>query len=400
MRTTTGWQADGSTGTLRRTALERRDLRPDDLAVRVDYCGVCHSDLHALHAHHTHHTQHAQHAQHSPHDRGTGTERPLVPGHEFTGVVTAVGSAVTGFAVGDPVAVGNIVDACGACPMCLAGQENFCRAFPTLTYGGPDRQDGATTLGGYSREYVVRDAFAYPLPAGLDPAGAAPLLCAGITVWEPLHALGVGPGSRVAVAGLGGLGHLAVKLAVALGATTSVISRSPDKADDARRLGAHGLVVSTDEAQMEQARDSFDVVVDTISAPHDLGPYLRLVALDGTLSHLGHLGPVSVNTMDLLVGRKKLSSAGSGGRPATAALLEFCAEHGITADVEVLPSARVNEALDRLGRNDVRYRFVLDMSDLDDAQRLDDVQGLDDVQELDGLEGLDDQGPSHGSSRR
>lgn len=212
--------------------------------------------------------------------------------------------------------------------------------------------------------YVVRDRFAHPLPAGLDPAAAAPLLCAGITVWEPLHTLGVGPHSRVAVAGLGGLGHLAVKIAVALGADTSVISRSPDKADDARRLGAHALVVSTDQEQMADARDRFDVVIDTISAPHDLGPYLRLVAMDGTLSHLGHLGPVTVETIDLLVGRKKLSSAGSGGRPATTAMLDFCAEHGITADIELLPSARVNEALERLGRNDVRYRFVLDMSDL------------------------------------
>ncbi|MDH6220443.1 NAD(P)-dependent alcohol dehydrogenase [Streptomyces pseudovenezuelae] len=347
MRTTTGWQADGSTTTLRRTQLKRRDLRPDDLAVRVDYCGVCHTDLHAVRGH----------------DGEAG--RPLVPGHEFTGVVTETGPAVTGFSVGDPVAVGNIVDSCGECPMCRAGQENFCHAFPTLTYDGLDRQDGSTTLGGYSREYVVRDRFAYPLPAALDPAAAAPLLCAGVTVWEPLRSLGVGPDSRVAVAGLGGLGHLAAKFAVALGARTSVISRSPDKADDARRLGAHDLIVSTDPDSMAGARDRFDVVIDTISAPHDLGPYLRLVAMDGTLSHLGHLGPVTVETIDLLIGRKKLSSAGSGGRPGTAAMLAFCAEQGITADIELLPSARVNEALDRLAHNDVRYRFVLDLSDLD-----------------------------------
>ncbi|MEU5480454.1 NAD(P)-dependent alcohol dehydrogenase [Streptomyces mirabilis] len=346
MRTTTGWQAHGPTATLRRTSLQRRDLRPDDLAIRVDYCGVCHTDLHAVRSH-----------------DGEGGH-PLVPGHEFTGVVAETGPAVTRFSVGDPVAVGNIVDSCGECSMCRVGQENFCHVFPTLTYGGVDRHDGSTTLGGYSREYVVRDRFAHPLPAGLDPAAAAPLLCAGITVWEPLHTLGVGPHSRVAVAGLGGLGHLAVKIAVALGADTSVISRSPDKADDARRLGAHALLVSTDQEQMADARDRFDVVIDTISAPHDLGPYLRLVAMDGTLSHLGHLGPVTVETIDLLVGRKKLSSAGSGGRPATTAMLDFCAEHGITADIELLPSARVNEALERLGRNDVRYRFVLDMSDL------------------------------------
>ncbi|WP_433514413.1 NAD(P)-dependent alcohol dehydrogenase [Nonomuraea sp. CA-143628] len=327
-------------------SLERRDLRPDDIAVRVDYCGVCHSDLHAVSAH--------------PGD----TSVPLVPGHEFTGVVTEVGPEVTRFGVGDPVAVGNIVDSCGVCAMCRAGQENFCHDFPTLTYDGTDRRDGSTTLGGYSREYVVRDDFAYPLPAGLDPAAAAPLLCAGVTVWEPLRTLGVGPGARVAVAGLGGLGHLAVKLAVALGADATVISRSADKIDDARRLGAHDLIESTDPGRMAAARDQFDVVIDTISAPHDLGPYLRLVAMDGTLSQLGHLGPVTVQTTDLLVGRKKLSSAGSGGRPATAALLAFCAERGITADIELLPSALVNEALSRLQRNDVRYRFVLDMSDL------------------------------------
>jgi uncharacterized zinc-type alcohol dehydrogenase-like protein len=346
MRNTVGWQVEGASTTLRRTPLERRDLRPDDLAVRVDYCGVCHTDLHAVSA------------------RDGEGSRPLVPGHEFTGVVTETGPEVTHFTVGDPVAVGNIVDSCGECAMCRAGQENFCHAFPTLTYDGVDRHDGSTTLGGYSREYVVRDRFAYPLPAGLDPAAAAPLLCAGITVWEPLHALGVGPGTRVAVAGLGGLGHLAVKIAVALGADTSVVSRSPDKANDARRLGARGLLVSTDPEQMADARDRFDVVIDTISAPHDLGPYLRLVAMDGTLSHLGHLGSITVETTDLLVGRKRLSSAGSGGRLATADVLDFCAKHGITADIELFPSARVNEALDRLRRNDVRYRFVLDMSDL------------------------------------
>ncbi|MEU0194983.1 NAD(P)-dependent alcohol dehydrogenase [Streptomyces afghaniensis] len=347
MRSTTGWQADSLTRTLRRAALERRDLRPDDIAVRVEYCGVCHTDLHALQGH------------------TSDANGVLVPGHEFTGVVTEVGSAVSDFFPGDPVAVGNIVDSCGMCRMCQAGQENFCREFPTLTYGGADRQDGSTTLGGYSREYVVSHQFAYHLPAGLDAAATAPLLCAGVTVWEPLQALGVGPGSTVAVAGLGGLGHLAVKMATALGATTSVISRTLDKADEARGLGAQGFVVSTDPGQMEAVRDQFDVVIDTISAPHDLAPYLRVVAMDGTLSHLGHLGPVTVETMDLLIGRKKLSSAGSGGRPSTAAMLRFCAEHGITADIELLPSSQVNRALERLERNDVRYRFVLDMSDLD-----------------------------------
>ncbi|SCE87057.1 NAD(P)-dependent alcohol dehydrogenase [Micromonospora saelicesensis] len=346
MRTTIGWRASGPTA-LRRMSLERRDLRSDDLAVRVDYCGVCHTDLHSL-------RDHDQHAK-----------APLVPGHEFTGVVTGTGAEVTAFSVGDRVAVGNIVDSCGTCAMCRAGQENFCHSFPTLTYGGTDRQDGSTTLGAFSREYVVRDRFAYLLPAGLDPAAAAPLMCAGVTVWEPLRALGVGPGSRVAVAGLGGLGHLAVKLAVALGATTTVISRTQEKRDDALRLGAHDLLDSTDTRQMAATRDTFDVVIDTISASHDLAPYLKVVAMDGTLSLLGYLGPVTVEAMDLLVGRKKLSSAGSGGRRSTAEMLQFCADNGIAADVEVLPSAQVETALDRLRRNDVRYRFVLDMSDLD-----------------------------------
>ncbi|WP_428949864.1 NAD(P)-dependent alcohol dehydrogenase [Streptomyces sp. cg35] len=345
MRTTTGWKATGP-GSVERAQLTRRDLRPDDIAVRVDYCGVCHTDVHTLRTY-------------DPH-----AESLLVPGHEFTGVVTETGADVTAFSVGDPVAVGNIVDSCGTCAMCAAGQENFCHTFPTLTYGGTDRQDGSTTLGGYSREYVVRDTFAYPLPTGLDAAAAAPLMCAGVTVWEPLRSLGVGPGSRVAVAGLGGLGHLAVKIVVALGATTTVISRSTDKRDDALQLGAHDLIASTDAQQMAAARDTFDVVIDTVSAPHDLAPYLKLVAMDGTLSLVGYLGELTIEAMDLLVGRKKLSSAGSGGRPSTAEMLRFCADNGIGADVEVLPSAQVNTALERLARNDVRYRFVLDMSDL------------------------------------
>ena len=344
MRSTTGWQADGPTK-LHEVPISRRDLRPDDIAVRVDFCGVCHTDLHAV--------------------RGHNGEDVLVPGHEFTGVVIETGSDVTAFQVGDSVAVGNIVDSCGVCTMCTAGQENFCREFPTLTYGGTDRHDGTTTLGGFSREYVVRDRFVHPLPSGLDPAAAAPLLCAGITVWEPLRALGVGPGTRVAVAGLGGLGHLAVKFAAALGAEVSVVSRSADRASDAIRLGARDVVVSTDPDSAAASRDRFDVLIDTIPVAHDLAPYLRLVAVDGTLSQVGYLGAVTVETMDLLIGRKKLSSGGSGGLPATTAMLEFCAAHGITADVETLPSARVAEALDRLERGDVRYRFVLDLSDLD-----------------------------------
>jgi uncharacterized zinc-type alcohol dehydrogenase-like protein len=346
MRVTTGWQSTGHSTALRRVPIERRDLRDDDIAVRVEYCGVCHSDLHRI--------------------RGVfRDEGALVPGHEFTGTVTAAGTAVTGFSPGDRVAVGTIVDACGVCPMCRAGQENFCYEGATSTYGGTDRVDGTPTMGGFSREYVLRETFAYRLPDGLDPAAAAPLMCAGISVWEPMRAAGVGPGTSVAVAGLGGLGHLGVKFAAALGAEVTVLSRTPGKAADARKLGATDLLLTTDEARLEQARGRFDLILDTISAPHDIPPLLRMAALDGTLSLLGYPGEIPLRIMDLTYGRKSLTSSGTGGRKGTAEMLAFCGERGITADVELLPSTRVKEALDRLDRGDVRYRFVLDLSDLD-----------------------------------
>jgi alcohol dehydrogenase (NADP+) len=347
MRVTTGWlSTDGGTE-LRRVPLERRELRDDDIAVRVDYCGVCHSDLHVI--------------------NGVmgGKQGPMVPGHEFTGTVTAVGGAVTDLAPGDRVAVGTIVDSCGTCPMCRVGQENYCYEYATTTYGGTDRVDGTKTQGGYSREYVLREKFAHRLPAGLDPAGAAPLMCAGITMWEPLRANGIGPGSRVAVVGLGGLGHLGVKLAAALGAEVTVLSRTPDKTADALELGAAELLAGTDEKQMDRARGRFDLILDTVSGPHDIPALLRLLNLDGTLSVLGFPVQIPLSIMDLTMGRKKLSSSGTGGRRHTAEMLAFSAEHGIAADVEVLPSSRVQEALTRLERGDVRYRFVLDLSDLD-----------------------------------
>lgn len=349
MRTTTAWQSTDGSATLQRVEIERRDLRDDDIAVRVDYCGVCHSDLHSLHGL----TEYAPDA--------------LVPGHEFTGTVTAVGPAVTRFAQGDRVAVGTVVDSCGHCPMCRAGQENYCMEGPVSTYGGTDRVDGSTTQGAYSREYVLREGFAYRLPDGLDPAAAAPLMCAGITMWEPLRANGIGPGVRVAVAGLGGLGHLGVKFAAALGADVTVLSRTRDKADDAQRLGATDLLVTTDDAQLAQATGRFDLILDTISGPHDLSNLLRLLALDGTLCVVGYPLETSVNILDLTFGRKKLSSSGTGGRRETAKMLEFAAEHHVTADIETLPSSRVQEALSRLERGDVRYRFVLDLADLDQS---------------------------------
>jgi uncharacterized zinc-type alcohol dehydrogenase-like protein len=347
MRTTTAWQGTGDAAHLERDSIERRELRDDDIAVRVDFCGVCHSDLHSLHG---------------------MTGKPvagLVPGHEFTGTVTAVGSSAEKFAVGDLVAVGTIVDSCGVCAMCVVGQENYCLEFPITTYGGTDRVDGTMTLGGYSREYVLREKFAYALPAGLDPAAAAPLMCAGITMWEPLRAAGIGPGSTVAVAGLGGLGHLGVKLAAALGADVTVLSRTADKTADALALGASRLLVTTDEDQLKAADGRFDLILDAISAPHDLEPMLRLLALDGTLSVVGLPMPTMVPLSVLGRARRNLSSSGTGGTKYTAELLAFCAEHGITADVEVLASSRVDDALARLEAGDVRYRFLLDLSDLD-----------------------------------
>ncbi len=262
------------------------------------------------------------------------------------------------------MAVGNIVDSCGSCRMCLAGQENFCEQFPTLTYGGRDRVDGTLTLGAYSSRYVVRDRFVYHRPLSLDAAAVAPLMCAGITVWEPLRAAGVGPGTRLGVVGLGGLGHLAVKLGRALGAEVTVFSTSLRKRADALALGAADVVISTDGEAMAAKRGSLDVVLDTIAVEHDLAPYLHVLDLDGTIFSIGHLGPVTVATLDLLIGRKRLASGGSGGRRSTQELLDFCGEHDIVADVEVIAPADVEAALGRLRRNDVRYRFVLDLRQL------------------------------------
>lgn len=346
MRRTTGWRSfDPASNALTRVTLDRRDLRPDGIAVRIDHCGVCHSDLHRIH--------------------GMLGEKNLVPGHEATGVVVATGEQATRFRTGDRVAIGTIVDSCGTCAMCRAGQENYCHEGPTTTYGGTDRIDGTPTLGAYSREYVLRETFAFRLPEALDPAAATPLLCAGISVWEPLRAAGTGPGHRVAVAGLGGLGHLAVKFAAALGAEVTVLSRSAAKEKDALRLGAAGLIVTTDEAQVAAARGRFDLVLDTISADHDLVPLLGMLGLDGTLCVLGNPLMDGPRPYELVTGRKKLTASGTGGLRQTAQMLAFCAEHGITADVEVLPSSQVETAPDRLAAGDVRYRFVLDLSDLD-----------------------------------
>jgi uncharacterized zinc-type alcohol dehydrogenase-like protein len=327
------------------TTIERRALRDDDVDIRVLFCGICHTDLHAL-------------------DDANGAF-PLVPGHEFVGEVVAVGGSVVDFSPGDRVAVGNIVDSCGTCRMCLRGQENFCDEFPTLTYGGRDRIDGSITQGAFAGRYVAKDRFVYHLPTNLDPAAVAPLMCAGVTVWEPLRAAGVTHGTRLGIVGLGGLGHLAVKLGAALGAEVTVITTSPTKVPDAISLGARNVVVSTDPDAMGAHRGTLDVILDTVAVEHDLAPCIASLDLDGILYSIGHLGPVTVATLDLLIGRKRLSSAGSGGHGYTQDLLDFCGENAITADVEIVRPVGIAAALARLRANDVRYRFVLDL-DLDD----------------------------------
>jgi uncharacterized zinc-type alcohol dehydrogenase-like protein len=340
MRTTTGFALLEPGAPLQAWTFERRDPRPDDVVVRVTHTGVCHSDIHAI--------------------DGTGPDgTPLVPGHEFTGEVVAVGPDVTRFTVGDLVAVGNIVDSCGVCANCLDDEQSYCLEFPTTTYNGRDRVDGTVTRGAYSAEYVVREAFVYHLPAGLDPAGAAPLMCAGITVWQPLSRYGVGPGTNVGIVGLGGLGHLAVKFAKALGATVTVFTTSASKVSDARELGADDVIVSTDPQAMADAARRFDFVLDTAAGKHPITPYVQTLTMDGTICELGIPDRYEVDAFSLLVGRRKLTASGSGGTRDTQAMLDFAGEHGIVADVEVLPAASVNTALDRLRANDVRWRFVL-----------------------------------------
>jgi alcohol dehydrogenase (NADP+) len=340
-RTTTGWAAMAAGEPLQPWTFERRDLRPDDVAVRVSHVGVCFTDLELT--------------------RAAGSTYPLVPGHEMVGTVAAVGDAVTEHAVGDAVAIGNVVDSCGVCGPCTSGDEMFCAEFPTLTYGGRDRVDGTLTQGGYAEEIVARETFVHPLPSSLDPAAAAPLLCAGITTWVPLRTWEVGPGQTVGVVGIGGIGHLSVKLAKAMGAEVVAFTTSAGKAESALALGADEVVVSTDEDAMAAQRDRFDLIVDTVPRTHDLTAYLTALRYDRTFVSLGIQEQMPFDPAALRFGRKRLSAAGSGGLAATREMLAFCAEHDVTADVEVLPVASVNDALARLERNDVRYRFVLSL---------------------------------------
>jgi uncharacterized zinc-type alcohol dehydrogenase-like protein len=342
---TVGYAAIAHDKPLTPFTFERRALRANDIAMEILYTGVCHTDLHV-----------------SRNDWG-GTAYPVVPGHEIIGRVLDVGGDVTRHAVGDLVAVGTMVDACMACDQCRKGEEQLCRATATYTFGSPDRVTAEVTKGGYSTRLVVREEFALRVPAGLDPSRAAPLLCAGITVYSPLRTWNVGPGSRVAVLGLGGLGHLAVKFAVALGAEVTVSSRTTGKQADALGLGADRLLVSSDAEAMARAASSFDVIIDTVPAKHDLTPYVPLLDVDGTLVIVGQLGPMAeMNTYPLVAGRRRIAGSPSGGLRQTQEMLDFCARKDIHPDCEPIRMEQINEAFERLGRSDVHYRFVIDMA--------------------------------------
>lgn len=344
------YAASSASSGLAPATIRRRAPGPQDVQLEVLFCGVCHSDLHQAR---------------NQWQKFMPTEYPCVPGHEIVGRVTKAGGAVRKFKEGDLAAVGCLVDSCRTCSACREGQEQFCEAQATFTYNAPDKHLGGVTYGGYSDSIVVDEAFTLRVPDRLDPAGAAPLLCAGITTYSPLRHWNVRKGQKVGVVGLGGLGHMAVKLANAFGARVVVFTTSPGKAEDAVRLGASDVVVSSDAAEMQEQVSSFDFILDTVSASHDLNLYLDLLKRDGTLTLVGAPEtPLPVGAFSLLFGRRQLAGSMIGGLRETQEMLDFCAEHGITADVEVIPIQKINEAYDRLAKSDVKYRFVVDMASL------------------------------------
>jgi uncharacterized zinc-type alcohol dehydrogenase-like protein len=343
-----GYAAHSTTDDLAPYRFERRDPRANDVVIDILYCGVCHSDLHT-----------------ARNDWGN-TMYPVVPGHEIIGRVTSVGPKVTRFKEGDHVGVGCMVDSCQHCAACARGLEQYCNQFPIVTYNAIDPHDQKPTFGGYSEKIVVSDKFVLKIPEGLDLAAAAPLLCAGITTWSPLRRWKAGKGSKAAVVGLGGLGHMALKLAKGLGAEVTLFTRSLDKEQDARRLGADNIVLSTDKGQMAAVLGQFDLIIDTVPYVHDLNPYVPTLSLDGTLVLVGYLGELEpmLNTVPLVMGRRSVAGSLIGGIAETQEMLDFCAEHGITSDIEMIKIQDINEAYERMLKSDVKYRFVIDMSSL------------------------------------
>lgn len=339
---------DAPTADLKEIQINRREVTAKDIEIEILYCGVCHSDLHT-----------------ARNDWG-GTVYPAVPGHEIVGKITKVGKDVTKLKVGDFAAVGCLVDSCGECSSCKADLEQYCQNGFVGTYNGKDKHLHMQTFGGYSEKVVVDEHFVLKVPANLDLAATSPLLCAGITTWSPLRYWKVGPNSKVAVVGLGGLGHMAIKLAKGLGAEVSLFSRSPEKTQDALDLGADAVIISTDEHEMKSVNGKFDLIIDTVPYVHDLNPYISTLKHSGTLVLVGYLGPLEpiLNTVPLVLGRKAISGSLIGGIAETQEMLDFCGEHNIVSEIEIINMQNINEAYERMLKSDVRYRFVIDMASL------------------------------------
>lgn len=335
-------------GQFNEITIDRRAVTAHDVEIEILFCGICHSDLHYARNEWS----------------GMPTVYPCVPGHEIVGRVTSVGSGVTKFRTGDTVGVGCLVDADRTCPECQEGLEQFCQNM-VLTYGSLDKHLGGVTYGGYSDKIVVDENFVLRIPSNLDLAGVAPLLCAGITTWSPLKHWGIGEGKKVGVVGLGGLGHMGVKFARALGAHVVVFTTSESKREDAIRLGAHEVVNSRQPEEMMKHAGSFDFILDTVSADHDINAYIQLLRRDGNITLVGAPDkPLAVSSFGLLFGRRSLSGSLIGGIAETQEMLDFCGQHGVTADVEVIPVQKIDEAYERLLKSDVKYRFSIDMSSI------------------------------------
>jgi uncharacterized zinc-type alcohol dehydrogenase-like protein len=346
-----GYAAQSAKDALAPYRFVRRDPRPNDVVIEILYCGVCHSDLHQVR---------------NDWSSWFPTTYPIVPGHEIIGRVVSVGPEVKRFQPGDHVGVGCMVDSCQHCDACETGLEQYCAEIATYTYNHFDRHDKMPTFGGYSEKIVVSDKFLLKIPDGLDLKGAAPLLCAGITTWSPLRHWQVGKGSKAAVIGLGGLGHMALKLAKALGANVTLFTHSQGKEKDARRLGADHVLLSYDKGQMAAVQGRFDLIIDTVPYVHDLNLYLPLLSLSGTLVLLGFLGDLepTLNTVPLVMGRRSVAGSVIGGIVETQELLDFCGKHGITSDIELIKIQDINQAYERMLKSDVKYRFVIDMASL------------------------------------
>ena len=346
MLTANAYAAPSADGALVPTTIERRDVGPHDVLIEIKYAGICHSDIHTVRG-----------------DWGP-QHYPLAPGHEIAGIVTAAGAEVTKHAVGDRVGVGCMVNSCKECANCLAGEEQYCLKGMIGTYGAVDR-DGTITQGGYSTHVVVTEDFVVSIPEGIELDAAAPLLCAGITTYSPLRRWGAGPGKKVAVVGLGGLGHMAVKLAHAMGAEVTVLSQSLKKQEDGLKLGADHYYATSDENTFTDLAGRFDLIINTVSASIDISSYLQLLTLDGALVNVGAPAePLPVNVFALIMGRRSFAGSMIGGIRETQEMLDFCAEHQLGAEIEVIPAEKINEAYERVLASDVRYRFVIDTSTL------------------------------------